>query len=89
MKHLENDTNYILSYNVESLTFDEATLIEKESEIYDNTISFTIAPKNTIGKKSGGYEVRIYKEKTIYQVIKDDIGIQSSIRPFLYADEEV
>lgn len=89
MKHLENDTNYILSYNVESLTFDEATLIEKESEIYDNTISFTIAPENTIGKKSGGYEVRIYKEKTIYQVIKGDIGIQSSIRPFLYADEEV
>lgn len=72
-----------------SILFDDGTLIEKESEIYENTISFTIEPEDTIDKKSGGYEVRIYKEKTIYQVIKGDIGIHSSIRPFLYSKEEV
>ena len=87
----QNGTIFDLSgYSISvKIMFDDGTLIEKESEIYDNTISFVIAPEDTVDKRSGGYEVRIYKDKEIYQVIKGDIGIQSSIRPFLNAKEEV
>ena len=67
----------------------DGNIIEKVASILDNTISFTIDPEDTIDKKSGEYEVRIYKNDDIYQVIKGDIGIRSSIRPFLYANEEV
>ena len=86
-----NGTVFDLSgYSISvKILFNDGTLIEKESEILDNTISFVIDPEDTIDKKSVGYEVRIYKNETIYQVIKGDIGIQSSIRPFLYANEEV
>lgn len=79
-------TGYDISVKI---LFSDGTLIEKESEILDNTISFVIDPEDTIGKKSGEYEVRIYKDDMIYQVIKGDIGVRSSIRPFLYANEEV
>lgn len=71
------------------ILFDDGTFIEKVPTITDNTISFVIDPDDTISKRSGGYEVRIYKDETIYQVIKGDIGVQSSIRPFLYSKEEV
>ena len=71
------------------LKFNDNSEIKKEYKISDNTISFTIDPEDTIDKKSGEYEVRIYQNKDIYRVIKGDIGIQSSIRPFLYANEEV
>lgn len=85
-----NGTIFDLSgYTIKVFIKFEGDLLEKQATVYDNTISFVINPEDTIGRKSGGYEVRILKENKIYQVIKGDIGVRSSIRPFLYANEEV
>jgi hypothetical protein len=71
------------------LLLDGAEEISKEYTITDNTVSFRVDPEDTIGHKSAKYEIRIYKNTEIFNVIKGDMRIHSSIRPFLNSKEEV
>lgn len=55
---------------------------ERICDVSDNEISVDILPEDTISQKTANYEIRIYKDKEVYEVIRGVITIDSSIHPY-------
>lgn len=81
--------------NPEDLTGYEAYFVmkmyEKEivrkCDIIENEISTIIQPSDTIDVNQMRYEIRILKDKEIYEIIRGKINVKKSIYPFLSAPE--
>lgn len=77
-------TVFNLSGYTVSFLFRTDTDILKNCTITENMIKVDFSPADTVGRKSGRYECRIYKNGEIYKVIAGALMVNKALEPYLH-----